>query len=38
MSFDTTINGDENATCTGPLTVLAGRTLTVAAGGRIAIV
>jgi hypothetical protein len=38
MSFDTTINADENATCTGPLTVLTGKTLSVAAGGRIAII
>ncbi len=38
LSNDTTINADENAQATGPLAILAGKTLTVAVGGRVSII
>jgi len=37
LTVDTTIDADENASCTGPLTVQSGKTLTVASGGRLVI-
>jgi hypothetical protein len=38
LSTDTTIAADENANCTGPLTVGSGVTLTVASGGNLVII
>ena len=38
LSTDTTIAADENANCTGPLTVGSGVTLTVTSGGNLSIV
>jgi hypothetical protein len=38
LTADTTIAADENANCTGPLTVDSGVTLTVASGGNLSIV
>ena len=38
LTVDTTIAADENANCTGPLTVDSGVTLTVASGGNLSIV
>jgi len=38
LNTDTTIDADENASCTGPLTVASGVTLTVTSGGTLAII
>jgi hypothetical protein len=38
LNSDVTINADENASCTGPLAVATGATLTVTAGGNLSIV
>ncbi len=38
LNSDVTIDADENASCTGPLTVASGITLTVTTGGNLSIV
>jgi len=38
LNTDVTIDADENASCTGPLTVASGVTLTVTSGGTVAII
>jgi hypothetical protein len=38
LNTNVTIDADENASCTGPLTVASGVTLTVSAGGTLAVI
>ena len=38
LTIDTTISGTENASCTGPITVDTGVTLTVSSGGTLAVI
>ena len=38
LSVSTTLDGDENASCTGPLTIASGITLTLSSGNRLVII